>query len=178
VSPRFNAAALALAGIQEFSDNEREALIELLRVGRLGLGSEAALSPLVDRAFTWPEFDRWQAFFSARGVFPSRWDGLHAAPSSRAPQGALVAYQRGKLHLLVEWLDTLTQSCTQLQHYTRQGRRVRIARQGDGHDCPVCEEFEAVEITQEHGTLPPFHPGCRCVLMARDGPLARSRRRR
>ena len=171
MSDRFDAAALALDSIHGFSDDEREAVVELLRIGRAGLtppreGSATPLTSLAERAFTWPEFDRWQAFFAARDTFPARWDGLHAVPSPLTPPAALEAYQLRKLDLLFDWLDTLTRRATALGHYTRQGMRARIVRQGDGRRCPVCEPFNALEVTHGSDTMPPFHPGCRCVLMA------------
>ncbi len=171
MSNRFDAATLALDSIGGFSDDEREAVVELLRIGRAGLtppreGSVTPLTALAERAFTWPEFDRWQAFFAARDAFPARWDGLHAVPSPRTLPAALEAYQLRKLDLLFEWLDTLTRRDTALGHYTRQGIRARIVRQGDGQRCPVCEPFTTREVTQGSDTMPPFHPGCRCVLMA------------
>jgi len=171
VSNGFDAAALALGSIQGFSDDEREAVVELLKIGRgrvalVREGSATPLTVLADRAFTWPEFDHWQAFFAARGTFPARWDGLHVVPAPRTPTAARAAYQQRKLDLLFEWLDTLTRRATALGHYTRQGMRARIVRQGDGQRCPVCESFNAHEVRHGSDTMPPIHPGCRCVLMA------------
>jgi hypothetical protein len=177
VSTRFDAAALALAEIQGFTDDERATVMDRLRAGqvRLPTPTDRSTSSLLDHAFTWPEFDRWQAFFAARDAFPARWDGLHVVPSSRSAAAAGEAYRRTKMDLLFEWLDTLTQRSMQVQHYARQGMRARIARQGDGQDCPICQPFEALEVIPGRGALPPFHPGCRCVLMALDAPAPRPR---
>lgn len=190
MSRRIDAAALALDGIQGFSDHEREAMVELLKIGRGrvspgGEGSARPVSSLAERGFTWPEFDRWQAFFTARGAFPVRWEGLHVVPAPQTSATARAAYQQRKLDLLFEWLDTLTRRATTLGHYTRQGLRARIVPQGDGRPCPACESFSAHEVTPGSDALPPFHPGCRCVLMAvpaaprheRNGALARYRSR-
>jgi hypothetical protein len=116
------------------------------------------------RDFSWPEFDRWQAFFTAVDVFPDRWDGLHAAPPHRAA-GAEDYLQR-KLALFVEWLDMLAQRTTTLAHYARQGLRPRIARQHAGPPCPACDPFDGCEVGSDLDAIPPFHPGCRCVLVA------------
>lgn len=187
---KFDAAAFALDTIKGFSDDERGAVVEFLKIGRARVtpareGPATAVTVLADRAFTWPEFDRWQAFFAARGAFPARWDGLQAAPAPQTPRAARADYQRRKLDLLFEWLDTLTRGAAALGHYTRQGIRVRIVRQEDGHRCPVCESFNGQEVNHARDTVPPIHPGCRCVLMAvtaaphdeRIGPHARDRLR-
>jgi hypothetical protein len=171
VSHRLDAARAALAGIEGFSDDEREVILALLKADgvRVGSGHDGWGPPLADlahRAFTWSEFDRWHAFFTARGTFPGRWDGLQALPASAAPAATREAYGRRKMGLLLEWLDMLTRRTAELGHYTRQGRRVRIVRQGDGHRCPVCESFNARELSCGSDTMPPLHPGCRCVLMA------------
>jgi hypothetical protein len=183
-----DAATVALASIGGFSDGERETIVELLKGGhrRREPGHEGWTTPspiLIDRAFTWSEFDRWHAFFHTRGMFPARWDGLHVAPRSEAPVAVRLAYRQRKLDLLLEWLEMLMRQTSELGRYTKQGLRARIVRQEDGHRCPVCESFTAHEVSQGTDTIPPLHPGCRCVLMAvipvrpyeRNGTQARNR---
>ena len=190
MSKRLDAAALALDSIQGFSDDEREAVVEFLKVGRARVaaareGPARAMTALADRVFTWPEFDRWQGIFAARGACPARWDGLQVAPEPRTPAAACAAYRLRKLDLLFEWLDTLARGAAALGHYTRQGMRVRIVRQEDGQRCPACESFNGHEVRYGRDIVPPIHPGCRCVLMAvtaiphdeRTGPHARHRLR-
>jgi len=171
VSKGFDAAALALSGIQGFSDDERAAVVEFLKIGRARVaaareGSASALIVLADRTFTWPEFDRWQTIFAESGRFPARWDGLQVVPAPGTSPVARAAYRLRKLDLLCEWLDTLTRGTAALGHYTRQGMRARIVRQGDGQRCPTCESFDGHEVTHAEDPRPPIHPGCRCVLMA------------
>jgi hypothetical protein len=166
-----DAAAVALASIGGFSDDERKAILAHVEIGHVlvGPGGEGWAPPvtsLVDRGFTWSEFDRWQAFFTARGLFPHRWDGLQVVPTSAESPAMHVTYRLRKLELLLEWLDTLRRQTVDLRHYARQGRGVRIVRQDDGHRCPVCESFNAREVTPGTDATPPLHPGCRCVLMA------------
>src|SRR2546427_2187624 len=189
VRRKFSAVGSALDSIRGFSDEERGTVVEFLKVGRARVvaGGEGttAVTVLGDRGFTWPEFDRWQRIFAASGTFPARWKGLHDAPSSRMSAAAITAYRLRKLDLLLEWLDTLRRGATALHHYTRQGIRARIVQQGDGLRCPVCESFNGHEVTHGRDTVPPIHPGCRCVLMAvtaaphdeRIGPHARRRLR-
>jgi len=170
MSNGLQAARLALADIDGFSEPEREAILTLLRIGR---GQARADQPppavplpfLADRQFTWSEFDRWHAFFTARDTFPSGWEGLHVIPSSGAPTAVRVAYRQRKLNLLLEWLGMLTWRTSELGRYTRQGVRVRIVRQEDGGRCPVCESLTPHEVSYGSDLLPPLHPGCRCVLM-------------
>jgi hypothetical protein len=170
VSRNFNAVDSALDSIQGFSHDERETVVEFLKVGRARVvaGGEGttAVTVLGDRGFTWPEFDRWQRIFAASGTFPARWKGLHDAPSSRMSAAAITAYRLRKLDLLLEWLDTLRRGATALHHYTRQGIRARIVQQGDGLRCPVCESFNGHEVSLGSDFMPPIHPGCRCVLLA------------
>jgi urocanate hydratase len=171
VSKRVDAVASALGSIQGFSDDEREAVVELLKVGRIRVadgreGPPTVVTTLGSRGFTWPEFDRWHAIFAASGTFPARWKGLHDDPSAQTSPAARAAYRLRKLDLLLDWLDTLRRGAAALHHYTRQGMRARIVQQGDGLRCPVCESFNGREVEQGMGTMPPIHPGCRCVLMA------------
>jgi hypothetical protein len=168
MSKRVDALASALASIQGFSDAEREAVVELLKVGRFRVadGRAGAATAIGSRGFTWPEFDRWQAIFAASGTFPASWKGLHEDPSARTSPAASAAYRLRKVDFLLDWLDTLRRGATDLHHYTRQGMRARIVQQGDGLRCPVCESFNGREVERGRGTMPPIHPGCRCVLMA------------
>jgi hypothetical protein len=167
----FDTVERALASIQGLSEDERQALITLVKIGRGHIarartGSERALTILADRAFTWPEFDRWEAFFARRDAFPVRWEGLQAAPELSTSRSAQVAYQLRKLELLVEWLEGLAHGAAALGHYARQGVRARIVRQGDGRKCPACEPWDGHEVKHRTDMVPPIHPGCRCVLIA------------
>jgi hypothetical protein len=171
VSRGLDAATRALASIDGFSDDEREVIVGLLKMGRAGMrpgyeGRSPSLIGLIDRAFAWSAFDHWHAFFAARGTFPGRWEGLQVVPTSKASPAARVAYQQRKLDLLLEWLDMLSRQASEFDHYTKRGLRVRIVRQEDGHRCPACESFNAHEVRRGSDTMPPLHPGCRCVLVA------------
>lgn len=169
--PRFQAAARALLSIQGLSATEREAVVERLKLGRARAAAahpEASptASALTDRAFTWPEFDRWQEFFNSRGTFPARWDGLQTAPAAQTTPAARATYRLRKLDLLFEWLDALTHGAAAFGHYQRQGMRARVVRQGGEGPCPACESFHGHEVRHGDDPMPPFHPGCRCVLVA------------
>jgi hypothetical protein len=112
----------------------------------------------------WPDFDRWQAAFAAAHVFPPRWEGLHREPPAHTPEAE--AYRLRKLALLVEWLDMLARRSTLHAHFARQGIRARVVRQDIRLPCHACEPFNAREVGTEPDAMPPFHPGCRCVLVA------------
>jgi hypothetical protein len=114
--------------------------------------------------FAWPDFDRWQAAFAAARVFPARWEGLHRVPPADTPDAE--AYRLRKLALLVEWLDMLARRSTVHAHFVRQGLRARVARQDTRLPCPACEPLNTREVGTGLDTMPPFHPGCRCVLVA------------
>ena len=114
--------------------------------------------------FTWPDFDHWQAAFAAARLFPARWEGLHRAPPPHTPEA--VAYRLRKRGLLIEWLDMLARRSTAHAHFTRRGIRAWVARQDTRQPCPACEPFNLREVGATLDGMPPFHPGCRCVLMA------------
>ena len=170
MSRNFNAVDSALDSIQGFSHDERETVVEFLKVGRARVvaGGEGTtvVTVLGDRGFTWPEFDRWQRFFDACGMFPARWDGLEVAPAPQTPPAAALVYRNRKLDLLLEWIDTLVHGAVSFGHYRRQGVRARIVRQGDGGRCPACDSFNGHEVGLGGAPMPPIHPGCRCVLVA------------
>jgi hypothetical protein len=171
VISRSPATTRTLSGIQGLSATEREAVAERLKDGRACAAAardESAPTSAVpeDRAFTWPEFDRWQRFFDACGMFPARWNGLEAAPPPQAPPAEAASYRTRKLDLLFEWLDTLVHGAVSFGHYRRHGVRARIVRQGDGGRCPACESFNGHEVGLGGAPMPPIHPGCRCVLVA------------
>lgn len=114
--------------------------------------------------FAWPDFDRWQAAFTAAHIFPAQWEGLHRVPLAHTPEAE--AYRLRKLALLIEWLDMLAGRATVHAHFARRGIRARVVRQDTRLPCPACEPFNTLEVGAELDTMPPFHPGCRCVLVA------------
>jgi len=116
------------------------------------------------RDLPWPDFDRWQAAFAAAGLFPPRWEGLERAPLSSSAEAE--AYRQRKLLLFREWLDMLANRPAMRAHYTRRGLRVRVERQDQQPPCLACDRFNGHEVGSELDALPPFHPGCRCVLVA------------
>ena len=136
----------------------------------------AMVTAVAARDFSWPDFDRWQAAFASAETFPVRWEGLRAAPPPHTREAD--AYQHRKLVLFAEWLDMLARRSIVLAHYARQGIRVRVVRQDAAPACPACDPFHAREAGPGFNAMPPFHPGCRCVLVAMHAPPARRRSRR
>jgi hypothetical protein len=142
-----------------------------------------ASAPLIERTataatardFVWPDFDHWQATFAAIDVFPARWEGLHRAPPADTREAE--AYQLRKLALLSEWLEMVAHRSTVRAHYARQGLRARVVRQDARPPCPACDPFNTREVRLELEAMPPFHPGCRCVIVAMDTGPARRRAR-
>jgi hypothetical protein len=124
--------------------------------------------------FAWPDFDRWQAAFATARIFPPRWEGLHRAPPAHTPEAE--AYRLRKHGLLAEWLDMLARRANAHAHFARQGIRARVVRQDARLPCPACDPFNTREVGAELEAMPPFHPGCRCVLVAI--PVVRVGRRR
>src|SRR5690349_15845207 len=112
----------------------------------------------------WPDFDRWQAAFAAAGLFPPRWEGLERTPRSHGPEAE--AYRQRKFVMFREWLDMLANRPVVRAHYARHGLRVRVERQDQRPSCLACDPFNGREVGSELAAMPPFHPGCRCVLVA------------
>jgi hypothetical protein len=129
----------------------------------------------VTRDFDWPDFDRWQSAFAAVGFFPPRWEGLEHKPRPHTPEAE--AYRLRKSVLFQEWLDMLTHRSRIRAHYARQGIRARVERQDLRPPCLACDPFNGREVGPEPDAMPPFHPGCRCVLVAiHPGPFSRRSR--
>jgi hypothetical protein len=125
---------------------------------------EGMAAAMAVQDFAWPDFDWWQAFFAEVGRFPTTWDGLQVVPPPRTLEAE--AYLLRKTALFDEWTQMLGQRAHALEHYTRQGLQARIERQHTGQACAVCDSFDAQEAGPELERVPPFHPGCRCVLKA------------
>lgn len=168
-------AAIALAQTTGFSREERQIVLDLLkgiatRGEAVGTLHAAVWARLGARDFGWPEFDRWQAIFAEQWKFPPLWDELKKTPTLRASPEIRHAYQEHKLYLLLHWLQSLettrAQTRTALARYARRGIRAEIARQGDGAPCPVCDPLNHREVKEHLLDLPPFHPGCRCLILA------------
>jgi hypothetical protein len=164
-------AAASLARTSGFSAEERRLVIDLVR-GTTTRGKDirelptALLTRLAGKNFGWPEFDRWQAFFTRLGSFPPLWDELKTTPTILTSPDARDAYQEQKFCLLLNWLHSLEVTQAAVAHYARRGLRAGITRQGAGALCPVCDPFNDREVKEQQGHLPPFHPGCRCVIVA------------
>ncbi len=175
MSGTFRYAAIVLAQTTGFSLEERQLVLDLFKgiakrgeaVG--GLHAEV-LARLGARDFSWPEFDRWQAFFAERRKFPPLWDELKKTPSLRASPEVRHAYQEHKLYLLLHWIHSLeitrAETRSALARYASRGLRAKIARQGDGAPCAVCDPLNHSEAKDHPQNLPPFHPGCRCLVLA------------
>ena len=168
-------AAIALAQTTGFSREERQIVLDLLkgittRGEAVGTLHAAVWARLGARDFGWPEFDRWQAIFAEQWKFPPLWDELKKTPTLQASPEIRHAYQEHKLYLLLHWLQSLettrAQTRTELARYGSRGLRAKIARQGNGAPCPVCDPLNHREVKDNPQNLPPFHPGCRCLVLA------------
>src|SRR2546422_8042791 len=91
--------AIAIARTDGDSAEERQTAIGLLRGaatrGR-GVVEVPATAPARPGAkeFTWPEFDRWHAFFAQCGQFPPLWDEVKRIPDLRDSPEIRNAYDR------------------------------------------------------------------------------------
>ena len=124
----------------------------------------ATAAPVSTPDFSWPDFDYWQGVFAAAGIVPPGWEGLQRRPPRHAPD--VEEYCQRKLALFNEWLDLLSRRPAVWAHYARRGIRARVVRQDERAPCPACDRFTAGETEPTLNAMPPFHPGCRCVLMA------------
>jgi hypothetical protein len=172
---RVDQAATALAHTRGFSDEERAAIITLIsdptrRNHSVEHAYVTVLRDMGPRDFDWPEFDRWYTVFSKRGLFPPLWEGLQNRPCPDAPSRIRQAYLERKLYLLLDWLHGLMATRAEMRaalaRYALRGLGAQIARQRADVTCPACDRprHEDLQCTPER--VPPFHPGCRCLILA------------
>jgi len=175
-------AASALAETDGFSRDERRAILAV--AVQPALGSEAmdrvcvgALGDSGPRDFAWPEFDRWYAVFARHGIFPPLWHGLERRPDPHRAPSAWQLYQRRKFYLLVNWLHALTtgriEARAALVRYATRGLQAEIVRQAADVICPACAPLNHEQVYVDSRDVPPFHPGCRCLVLA-SRPLRRA----
>jgi len=170
---RVSYVATALAQTTGFLPEERQAIIDLLNGGATSGNvvhriHAAVLTRVGVRDFSWPEFDRWQTFFARQGTFPPLSENVEKVPTACGALKVRHAYQTQKLYLLLDWLFNLETTRTTLARCAKQNVRVKTTRQGSGVPCPVCDGFDRREVRDRSRDLPPFHPGCRCVVLVID----------
>jgi hypothetical protein len=168
-------AATELAHTRGFSGDERQAIITLIsdRMSRSHSVEHAyatVLRQIGPRDFDWPEFDRWYTVFANRGLFPPLWEGLEYRPCRDAPLATRQAYQQRKLYLLVDWLHGLMATRAEMRaalaRYALRGLGAQIARQRADITCPACDLLNHENVRRSSKHVPPFHPGCRCLILA------------
>ncbi len=164
-------AGIPIVRTDGHSAEARQTMTRLLKAAAMrgrGTGEfpAAGLARLEAEEFAWPEFDRWRAFFAQREKFPPLWDEVKRIPNLRDSPESRDAYRRHKFYLLLDWLQSLEASRSALAHYRERGVRAKITRQGDGALCPACDPFNHREVKHKREELPPFHPGCRCLVVA------------
>ena len=167
-----------LAQTRGFSHAERQLLLGLLAPrfvddDQACADGAAAVARLGQRDFEWPEFDRWQELFLASRASPPMWEGLTERPPPSAALALVRRYRERKFVLLLDWLRALAgrgQTRSVLARYERMGVPARVVRQDTAAPCPACDRLHG-RLVQDGAPLPPFHPGCRClVLPAVPGP--------
>jgi hypothetical protein len=172
-------AAWALEETEGLSRAERRTILLLATQPPLSTDTVAwaramALCEARPNDFRWPEFDRWQAVFAAHGIFPPLWNGLERRPHRKATASARSLYQQRKLFLLIDWLyalgTTRAECVTALARYSARGLQAVIARQTVDVSCPACAPLHHEHLPRASSTLPPFHPGCRCLVLASPPP--------
>ena len=163
-------AVAALAATRGFSLEERQTIISLMRTHAVDQACSVLLAQMGTRQFEWPEFDRWYTIFAQRGHFPTLWDGVARLPCPDDSWPAWQAYQSRKLYLLIDWLYglvvTRAEMRSALTRYAVLGLPAEITRQSAEIACPVCDRWTNVDIGDEPHSVPPFHPGCRCLILA------------
>jgi hypothetical protein len=165
--------AAELARTRGLSREERDAILGLVArsAARFDVVDDSAvLRAMGGRDFEWPEFDHWQALFASRGRFPLLWTGLESAPYAEAPVPVRESYRRRKLALLVDWLRALATTRVEIRaalvRYTTRGLIAEVVCQSRDAACPACGPLHREIVHGTAADLPPFHPGCRCLVLA------------
>jgi hypothetical protein len=169
--------AAELARTRGLSREEHDAILGLVAgsAGRVDtMDSPVVMGIVGGRDFEWPEFDRWQALFESRGRFPLRWTGLESVPHPDAPVAMLESYRRRKVALLVDWLRALAVTRAEIRaallRYATRGLMGEVACQSRDAACPACGPLHRELVHGASTPLPPFHPGCRCLVLAASPP--------
>lgn len=170
-----DAAVSALAATHGFSSDEQQAIITLIREQTIRTHSvdhacAVVVAQMGTREFEWPEFDRWHSVFTQRGRFPSLWSEVERRPGADASWAAWQAYQHRKLYLLIDWLHGLIVTRAEIRaalaRYAQLGRHAEITRQSPEISCPACDRPNDGSLPGNGDDVPPFHPGCRCLVLA------------
>jgi hypothetical protein len=163
-------AVMALAQTRGFSVEERQTIIALMRTHTVDQACAALLPQLGTRDFEWPEFDRWYGVFARRGHFPPLWDGVARRPCPEDRWPTWQAYRHGKLYLLLDWLHGLVVTRAEMRaalaRYAGRGLAAQVTRQSAEVSCPACDTQNNESIGHRAENVPPFHPGCRCLILA------------
>ena len=177
-------AVIALAETQGFSGAEQHAIIALIKEQTIRPNSvdHACPSRGADghARLEWPEFDAGTPS-SPSAALPPLWDEVERRPGGDAPWAAWQAYQHRKLYLLIDWLHglivTRAEMRASLARYAVLGLTAEITRQNPEITCPVCDRLNNENVLDHPGDVPPFHPGCRCLILAAPS-RARPKRKR
>jgi hypothetical protein len=168
-------AVTALAETHGFSGEEQQAIIALIKEQTIRTHSvdhacSVVVAQMGARDFEWPEFDRWHTIFTQRGHFPPLWDEVERQPGGDASWTAWQAYRHRKLYLLIDWLHGLVVTRAEMRaaltRYAVLGLDAEITRQSPEITCPACDRLNNENVLQHPGDVPPFHPGCRCLILA------------
>jgi hypothetical protein len=168
-------ATRELAHIHGFSGDERDVIMTLIsnpttRRHSVDDAYATVLREIGARDFQWPEFDRWYTVFANRGLFPPLWEGLERRPGPNAPLSIRRTYQERKLYLLLDWLHGLMATRAEMRaalaRYAVRGIAAQIARQRADVTCPACDPLNHEDVNRRSPHVPPFHPGCRCLILA------------
>ena len=168
-------AVTALNQTHGFSLDERQAIIRLIREQTMWTHAVDQACSVVhaqigERDFQWPEFDRWHTIFAKRGVFPPLWEGLERLPRRGDSGPAWQAYRKRKLYLLIDWLHGLVVTRAEMRaaltRYAARDLQAEIARQRTEVTCPACDPLDHGNVPPNSRDVPPFHPGCRCLIVA------------
>jgi hypothetical protein len=168
-------AVTALAETRGFSREERQTIITLIkeqtmRSHAVDQACALVLAQMGTRDFEWPEFDRWHTLFTRRGHFPPMWEGVARRPCPADPWPARQAYQDRKLYLLIDWLHGLVVTRAEMRaaltRYAVLGLPAEITRQSAEITCPACDRLDSQDTQGHPSDVPPFHPGCRCLVLA------------
>ena len=163
-------AVTALAQTSGFSPAERQTIIALMRTHAVDQACAVLFAQLGTREFHWPEFDRWQSLFARCGHFPPMWDEVARPLGPDGPWRAWQSYQHRKLYLLIDWLHGLVVTRAEMRaaltRYAGRGLVAEITRQSAEISCPMCDRLNNENACHRPEDIPPFHPGCRCIILA------------
>jgi len=145
--------------IAALSTSARKAIYEYISKGEGGYLNQGRYHTYIFETYfknaewRWPEYDRWQARFLARGAWPVRWPQKYRCAPSFADDAAVLAYRK---HLYAILMNTIN---FRAKHLSDHRRQVELGLQRElALVFPEDRPFVDLALADDPNALSPFFP--------------------